>query len=650
MGKFSNAAKSQWTSSSQQMRLRLVILLLGLVTAVGLAAQGQTAPTTGAISGVVVDAATGAPLGDAYVQLQGLFAGGGGGPMPRKVTDAKGRFIFAPVGPGDGYLLTVNKAGYLEGGFHRGPTEEAGALLALREGQWRNDLTIRLWKTASISGTVLDERGRPIVDVMVHLASKRKVGASDAWLQMGAIATDDRGMYRFGRLPPGEYVAFAQPLHVTLPRDATSIGSTGRPGTGVVRNNAGTGVMTNGPVSPPESGRAYTGSFYPTGARLEDATVITLSAGEERTAIDIGMSLRPTVAVSGRVLGPPEVIGKLPLRLVPSGATAEVPSTDLALTQTDATGAFTFAHVPEGDYLLMAGRTFANLSSSVSSTTTNWPPSVMQFTSTSMATIANGLRAQSRSVAGPDATAEVPISVGRTAMSDVVVPLTPTVSISGESRFRPDDGLTAGGTGPSVQFVPMDGLTHTGLLRSPLRRLEPPVTSPLPFTIEGVRPGRYLLASMFIGGPGLQAAEWNGRNLFEQPIEVEPGVPVTGVVLTLGRLNNSVSGTVNDAVPGGPHDLAVMVFPESPALWGNVSQQMQQFQLSFVGRTNNWRLSNLPPGSYLAAVVPVEERGAIFQREALERLSTTATRFSMDVGSAVTLSLSYRGPSREPLR
>lgn len=632
------------------MRFRLVILLLGLVTAVGLAAQGQTTPATGAISGVVVDAATGAPLSDAYVQLQGI-AGGVGGPLPRKVTDAKGRFIFAPVGPGDGYLLTVNKAGYLEGGFHRGPMDEAGALLALRDGQWRNDLTIRLWKTASISGTVLDERGRPIVDVMVHLASKRKVGASDAWLQMGAIATDDRGMYRFGRLPPGEYVAFAQPLHVTLPRDATSIGTTGRPGVGVVRNSAGAGVMTNGPVSPPESGRAYTGSFYPAGARLEDATVITLSAGEERTAVDIGMSLRPTVAVSGRVLGPPEVIGKLPLRLVPSGATAAVPSTELALTQTDASGAFLFAHVPEGDYLLLAGRTLVNLSGSVSSTTTNWPPpSVMQFTSTSTTWMASSLRAQSRSVPGPDATAEVPISVGRTALTDVAVPLTPTVSISGESRFRPDDGFTAGGTGPSVQFVPMDGLTHMGLLRSPLHRLEPPVTSPLPFTIEGVRPGRYVLASMFIGGPGLQAAEWNGRNLFEQPIEVEPGVPVTGVVLTLGRLNNSVSGTVSDTTPGGPHDLAVMVFPEAPTLWGNVSQQMPQFQLSFVGRANNWRLSNLPPGRYLAAVVPVEERGAIFQRDALERLSTTASRFSMEVGSAVTLSLTYRGQNREPLR
>lgn len=632
------------------MRLRLVILLLGVGAAVGLAAQGQPAPTTGAISGVVVDAVTGAPLGDAYVQLQGI-AGGVGGPLPRKVTDAKGRFIFAPVGPGDGYLLTVNKAGYLEGGFHRGPMDEAGALLALRDGQWRNDLTIRLWKTASISGTVLDERGRPIVDVMVHLASKRKVGAGDAWLQMGAIATDDRGMYRFGRLPPGEYVAFAQPLHVTLPRDATSIGTTGRPGVGVVRNNSGAGVMTNGPVSPPESGRAYTGSFYPAGARLEDATVITLSAGEERTAVDIGMSLRPTVAVSGRVLGPPEVIRKLPLRLVPSGATAAVPSTELALTQTDATGAFLFAHVPEGDYLLLAGRTLVHLYGTVSSTITDWPPSsVMQLNSTSTTALGNGLRAWSRGVTGSDANAEMPLSVGRTALTDVAVPLTPTVSISGESRFGADHAPAAEGLAPSVQFMPMDGFLRSGLLRSGFRRLESPVTSPIPFTIEGARPGKYHLASMFIGGPGLQAAEWNGRNLFEQPIEVEPGVPVTGIVLTLGRLNNSVSGTVSDTTPGGPHDLAVMVFPESPTLWGNVSAQMPQFQLAFVGRANNWKLSNLPPGRYLAAVVPVEERGAIFQRDALERHSTTATRFSMEVGSAVTLSLTYRGQNREPLR
>ena len=124
---------------------RLVTFLV-VVYGTGLFGQTQTVPTPGAISGVVVDAATGAPLSDAYVQLQRLF-GGTGAPLPRKVTDAKGRFIFAPVAGADGYLLTVTRAGYLDGGFHRGPADEAGALFSLQDGQWRNDLTIRLWKS-----------------------------------------------------------------------------------------------------------------------------------------------------------------------------------------------------------------------------------------------------------------------------------------------------------------------------------------------------------------------------------------------------------------------------------------------------------------------------------------------------------------------
>ncbi len=617
---------------------RLVTFLV-VVYGTGLFGQTQTVPTPGAISGVVVDAATGAPLSDAYVQLQRLF-GGTGAPLPRKVTDAKGRFIFAPVAGADGYLLTVTRAGYLDGGFHRGPADEAGALFSLQDGQWRNDLTIRLWKTASISGTVVDDGGRPLVDVMVHLAQRARAGVADRWIQMDTATSDDRGAYRFGQLPPGDYVVHAQPLHVTLPKDATAIGSR-RAGAGVMRAADGTGAVLHGPVPPRTDGRAYVGSFHAVGPGVEQATVLTLEPGDERMGVDIQMPLRATVAVTGRVLGPPQAIAGLPLRLLPSGATAAVPSTDAALTQTDVTGAFTFAQVPEGDYVLVAGRTISRLTNSNVVSTTRWPPAdVMTFTSTSLQALGNGLRATTYGVAGPDATAEMPVSVGKSPVTDLVVPLTPSVSISGEFRFSADEA-PQGGVLTGAQFVPIDGPAGQASIRGRTQRLEGPPTGPVPFTIDNVRAGRYLLATAFMAGAGVRAAEWRGRNLFEVPLEVEAGMPVSGVVITLGRLDNVVSGVV--ATSGSPADLAVIVFPESQTLWPHASTQLPQFQTAFVGRAGSWQIRNLLPGRYLAAVVPVEERKAIFRPGSLQELSAAATRFVVDVGAQVSVSLTYRG-------
>ncbi|GMV23603.1 MAG: hypothetical protein AMXMBFR57_35520 [Acidimicrobiia bacterium] len=616
-------------------------LVAVLVVACGTVLFGQSpaTPVPGAVSGVVVDAATGAPLPDAYVQLQALF-GGGGGAQPRKTTDAKGRFIFAPVPAVDGYLLTVTRAGYLDGGFHRAPTDEAGALFALREGQWRNDLTIRLWKTASISGTVLDDRGQPMVEVMVHLAQRARVGPADGWIQMNTVTTDDRGAYRFGRLPPGDYVAHAQPLHVTLPKDATSVGSR-RASASVSRAPDGTGNVLHGPLPPAGGGRVYIGGFHPTGQTVEQARVITLEAGDEHVGADIQMALRSTVPVSGRVVGPPQAIAGLPLRLVPSGATAAVPSSDLGITQTDAAGAFTFAQVPEGDFLLVAGRSISRLTNPNGMALAQWPPAdVMTFTSTSLQALGNGLRATTYGVAGPDATAELPVSVGTSPVTDLIVPLTPSVSISGEFRFGPED-RPQGGMLTGAQFFPIDGPAGRAAVRGRMQRLEDTATGPVPFSVDNVRAGRYLLATAFMSGVGVRAAEWNGRNLFEVPLEVEAGVPVSGVVITLGRLDNLVGGTV--VTSGPPADLAVMVFPESQALWPHSSTLLPQFQTAFVGRAGTWQLRNLPPGRYLAAVVPVEQRRAIFRPGALQALSADAARFTIDVGSKVSVSLTYRG-------
>jgi len=81
--------------------------------------QADAAPTvgTGAISGVVTDGTTGAPIAGALIQLVG--GAGQSGARPRQMTDAKGRFIFTQLPAFRDYTLVASPVGYLDGGYRR---------------------------------------------------------------------------------------------------------------------------------------------------------------------------------------------------------------------------------------------------------------------------------------------------------------------------------------------------------------------------------------------------------------------------------------------------------------------------------------------------------------------------------------------------
>ena len=100
---------------------------------------------------------------------------------------------------GGGHLV----APYLNGGF--GQRRPNGPLqnLTLEQGAVVTDAVIALWKGASIDGTVVDEAGEPLVNMIVA-AVKR---TSDGVLTTGPTTrTDDRGMYHIVALAPGDYV------------------------------------------------------------------------------------------------------------------------------------------------------------------------------------------------------------------------------------------------------------------------------------------------------------------------------------------------------------------------------------------------------------------------------------------------------------
>ena len=139
---------------------------------------------------------------------------------PRQALEEAGdvgfRFAFLDLPASGTYFLTAMKSGYLDGGYGQIDPRGPGAPLSVREGQWLRDLRVTISPPGSISGTVLDERGEPIVGAHVRVLPQVLISGRTQWLAGAVARTDDRGAYRIAGLGPGRYVV--------------------RPGRGVVRN------------------------------------------------------------------------------------------------------------------------------------------------------------------------------------------------------------------------------------------------------------------------------------------------------------------------------------------------------------------------------------------------------------------------------
>src|SRR5688572_2022052 len=164
--------------------------------------EAPRAVGSGAISGVVTDGSTGAPIEGAFVVLTG--SGGAVGQLsaswPTQRTDSKGRFVFTDLPASSGYSLGASRPGYLNGGYRRVPGMLSGVPLSLTEGQWFSEGHIKLWKPAAISGTIRDERGEALVGVRVRMLVGTNVAGRERWAAGPVTETDDRGMYRFAGL------------------------------------------------------------------------------------------------------------------------------------------------------------------------------------------------------------------------------------------------------------------------------------------------------------------------------------------------------------------------------------------------------------------------------------------------------------------
>ena len=174
------------------------------------------APGTGIIVGQVIDAATGKGVNSAVVTLAGAR---------RVMTTTDGRFAFRNL-PEGSHTLTAAKSGYIDGAF--GMRRPGGPTLpvVLADAERRGNLVIWLWRHGAITGTIVDEAGEPLIGIQVTALRRSIVGGRRRFVQGGTETTDDRGIYRIGRLAPGDYAVAMATSQVSVP--AASRGSSKR--------------------------------------------------------------------------------------------------------------------------------------------------------------------------------------------------------------------------------------------------------------------------------------------------------------------------------------------------------------------------------------------------------------------------------------
>jgi hypothetical protein len=607
-------------------------LSIAVLLAATIAAAPRAAPS-GLILGRVVDAATGQPIASAVVRLSS-----GGPPTGAGVlTGADGRFVFSPV-PAGQFTLTTERPGYFDSAYGKlRPLGDAVAFV-LKDGERRGDATIRMWPWASIAGTVVDELGRRVPGVPVDAIRRVADGAPAQNGDGGGAVTDARGEYRIQRLVPGTYVVAAgcRSMNIAIPANMALPASTlGSPASGAASGEPTVTVdaahrsvlAVTGPVRQPRDARerahppVYVTSYYGGATDLWQATGLDVALGQQLASIDVKLVLKPSVRITGAVVGPKGPVAHAMIRLLPTDLDAteiDTTTTDVASAISGDDGSFTLPLVPVGNYLLDAYRPRP-------------APSI-------------GLEASGVAhLSDAPVTARDPegywsrmsLIVNGRDIPDLRVTMRAGVKISGETTFQRPAGSTDGRPVPPFRVALQHGDD------SPVASAGIRADRPGPFDITGARPGWYVLEAVGLpAGWEISSAVLGGRDVTGTPFEVGT-TDLGGLMLTLGNRPIEVRGDVLDPLGRLARDATVVIFPVDVANWKSVARTARHLQFVRTG-DGGYAFRGLAAGDYYVAAVDDALMGDWPSPELLRKLTGAATRVRVAAGERRVVNLTAR--------
>jgi hypothetical protein len=596
--------------------------------------QGKSA---GAVSGSVLDGATGEAISNAIVDIRSEAL-----TLRRSIlADSKGRFVFYPLPDATDYELLAQQTGYGPGGFGRSKvapvTTEQLTAISLAPDQWIRDLEIRLWRLGAISGRVIDESGEPLVGVPVVSFLEAFVAGHRRVVAGRRATTDDRGMYRIDGLDPGHYVIGVLSVQSTVP-EATSVTadrpmgeldpgvpSPARSGTPSARSVAFDKhrlALTIFPTPPPASADeawSYPPVFYSQAHQLRNAVPLDLDYGEELKGIDVHLEPVAGHSISGRVLGgqsQPRF-----LRLMPRGSEELGFGFEVATTVTEPSGAFRFLNVPSGEYTLIGQPSVMEFTAPRQGARIPTPPGLPQ------AQLALGSYVGTPPFAAhlgqsTDGWFREPVTVGSRIVDMIVRPRS-LVRVRGRVEFSGDAAqLKTSGT-PQVRVFaePANGDPSLG---------NPSVRSGADgrFELEGLLAGRYLIR-VFLGYEVTSVA-WQGRDVTDGGIDASSGSEIDGVVVSITNVLGAISGTVAGRDQSG--SASVVVFPVESSRWTDFGWNPSRIRVASVDKQGSYRVSRLLPGQYFVLAIDGQIASRWTDRSFLAAASRVAVKASLGPG------------------
>ena len=599
---------------------------------------------TAVVVGQVVDAATGKGISSAVVTLAG---------SRRAMTTSDGRFAFRAL-PSGSHSLSVAKSGYINGAYGMRRPDGATLPVVLADGERRGDIVIWMWRQGSISGSIIDEAGEPVVGIQVAALRRTTVGGRRRFEQSGVGTTDDRGVYRLSRLAPGDYAVGMIVSQVSVPAATVrQLEQTVMSGGDAEKNpvfqaliqvgampfmnptesrQVGEHVQTlgrGGPTPPPIDGArlfAYPSLYYPAASSASSAAVVTVASGQERTGIDLQVRPVPMVKVSGIVVGG-TAAATLPVRLIPQGSEDVGRTADVGATVTDASGGFSFLAVPAGDYVIKVVQVPRPPAPSATPTAIAVGSSMMMTGSFTPNPELPAIPTE------PTLWGSLAIAVDDADITGMSVLLRTGVKVSGRVEF---DG-NAEKPAPdqlsriSVLVEPFDGhMDHASIGR---------IDAKGEFTIYGLAAGRYYIrGGQPSAGWTFKGAFLGDRDVSDDPLELD-STDVADVVITFTDRPASLAGTVQQAERAARDGVAVVVFPADSKAWLDMGANSRRMRKVAVTDSGAYDVPALPAGAYYVAAVSEAAAGDWRDPAFLEQLAPGAAHVQITDGEKATQSL-----------
>jgi protocatechuate 3,4-dioxygenase beta subunit len=617
---------------------------------------------TGLLAGRIVDA-SGTPIPSAIVTLGGRAPQPAGRPEqgPRVLTDADGRYFFSDLAAG-GYTISATKPGFIPGRFGARRPGGSAVTIDLANGERRGDLDCTLWRFAVISGRALDDTGDPMVDLDVR-AFQRTFVAGRAQLAFAQRAkTDDRGVFRFSTLLPGDYVIAAPATVTSEPAGfAGTIRAEGQTPRAYLQTMTATGAapMTSYdradvpaapgrlvssslrlPGAPQGDGtwRTYPTTYYPSATALSAATAVRAESGRERSGVDLTLRLVSTYQVSGQLLAPDGPAPYHAIHLLAADA-ADAPIVDVSTAVTDATGAFTFFGVPPGSYVARVVRV-------------PWPAGGAEL---GMAGGTGAIPYMTTILRGPPPAGPLPPSTDRLMFGDqpvvvadrhvrqVTISLRAGARVSGRVEFdgsatrptaaqlqtavvrlEPAAGIpTQAGSPVAQDFMSFSGLTAEGQ-----------------FTTAAVPAGRYLVRPTIPNGWNLKSATYQGRDISEAPLDLT--ADVDGVVIAFTDRVSKIEGTVQGLDPKSSAGATVLLFPTDASAWVDYGRTSRRVRTVATSLTGAFTIPAPPDGDYFLVAIPDEDAADWQNPAVLRKISAIADRIQVRDAQPVARNLQLR--------